>query len=181
MANPYPARIIDESGVERIVGEVDFSDPGNQPGGTGPVQSGVASPVGAVVPLVKGALYVETGTPTLWQASDATNAGWVVVGGFINGGGGVTVKGVSVEGQFSVFDADAAAMALFVQGKLAAGTVNPRVLTGKNTLDDGTALASAQFLSGLGVWNHAAPGAQPATPVLLADVIAVLQAYGLCA
>lgn len=34
---------------------------------------------------------------------------------------------------------------------------------------------------GLGVWGHAAPASQPATPVTLADVIAVLQAYGLTA
>lgn len=32
MANPYPVTIRDESGVARLVGEADFSDPGNQPG-----------------------------------------------------------------------------------------------------------------------------------------------------
>jgi hypothetical protein len=40
---------------------------------------------------------------------------------------------------------------------------------------------TALFAGGIGVWGHAAPGAQPAAPVLLADVIAVLQAYGLTA
>lgn len=50
-----------------------------------------------------------------------------------------------------------------------------------------SAAADTQFLSkirtpvGLGVWGHAAPAAQPAAPVTLADVIAVLQAYGLAA
>ena len=34
---------------------------------------------------------------------------------------------------------------------------------------------------GIGVWGHASPGGQPATPVTLADVIAVIRAYGLAA
>ena len=34
---------------------------------------------------------------------------------------------------------------------------------------------------GIGVWGHAAPGAQPAVAVTLGDVIAVLSAYGLTA
>jgi hypothetical protein len=38
---------------------------------------------------------------------------------------------------------------------------------------------TALFAGGIGVWGHAAPGAQPGTPVTLGDVIAVLQAYGL--
>jgi hypothetical protein len=33
----------------------------------------------------------------------------------------------------------------------------------------------------LGIWGHAAPASQPATAVTLADVIAILQTYGLCA
>ena len=40
---------------------------------------------------------------------------------------------------------------------------------------------NAHLSNGIGVWGHAIPGAQPATPVTLADVIAVLQAYGLTA
>jgi hypothetical protein len=46
-----------------------------------------------------------------------------------------------------------------------------------NLLMGGNVLAGA----GLGVWGHAAPGAQPATPVTLADVIALIRAYGLSA
>jgi|SRR5579862_4476293 len=33
---------------------------------------------------------------------------------------------------------------------------------------------------GIGVWGHASPGAQPATPVTTADIIALLQSYGFC-
>lgn len=32
MPNPYPAKVTDESGVERLVGEIDFTDQANQPG-----------------------------------------------------------------------------------------------------------------------------------------------------
>ena len=35
MPNPYPAKITDDSGVGVLTGEIDFSDPGNQPGGGG--------------------------------------------------------------------------------------------------------------------------------------------------
>ena len=34
---------------------------------------------------------------------------------------------------------------------------------------------------GIGVWGHAAPGAQPAIPVTLADVIAIIRGCGLSA
>ena len=40
---------------------------------------------------------------------------------------------------------------------------------------------TALFAGGIGVWGHAAPGAQPVTPVTLGDVIAALQAYGIVA
>ena len=33
MGNPYPAEFEDHAGVERLVGTIDFTDPGNQPGG----------------------------------------------------------------------------------------------------------------------------------------------------
>lgn len=35
MANPYPAAVRDTDGITRLTGAVDFTDPGNQPGGAG--------------------------------------------------------------------------------------------------------------------------------------------------
>ena len=36
------------------------------------------------------------------------------------------------------------------------------------------------FTEGIGLWNSASPGFQPATPTNLSDVISILQSYGLC-
>lgn len=44
-----------------------------------------------------------------------------------------------------------------------------------------TVTGAKTFSGGVGVFGHAVPVAQPAVPVTLADVIAVLQAYGLSA
>jgi hypothetical protein len=38
VANPYPARFIDDDGITSKSGEIDFTDPANQPGGGGSIQ-----------------------------------------------------------------------------------------------------------------------------------------------
>lgn len=38
-----------------------------------------------------------------------------------------------------------------------------------------------QFDTGIGIWGHAAPASQPVTPATLADVIAIIRAYGMSA
>ena len=52
-----------------------------------------------------------------------------------------------------------------------------------NTTSGGTMSSDSTLKAktGFAAWNHAAPGAQPATPATLADVIAVLQGCGLTA
>lgn len=181
MANPYPARFVDDSGVERLVGEIDFSDPANEPSGPGglfmPPHAG--SPVGAVVPTAVGYLIVDSTAGALWQAVGLTNADWVNIGGKIVG----LTNGIELKagGVWAVYDRAVDDFGLQVTSAADAGTPHPVARTTFNVLDDGTALGSAKLQSGAGFWNHAAPGAQPATPVVLADVIAVLQAYGLCA
>lgn len=42
-----------------------------------------------------------------------------------------------------------------------------------------TVTGAKTFAGGVGFFGHAVPAEQPEAPVLLADVIAVLQAYGL--
>ena len=71
-------------------------------------------------------------------------------------------------------DANTAAIAAETAARIAADALLAPLASPHFT---GTAL----FAGGIGVWGHAAPGAQPATPVVLADVIAVLQVYGLTA
>ena len=52
MANPYPARFTDDKGKVRLVGDVDFTDPANQPGGgSQPYQ--VAGPVSLTAMQIK--------------------------------------------------------------------------------------------------------------------------------
>lgn len=46
---------------------------------------------------------------------------------------------------------------------------------------DGHTFTALKATGGLGVFGHAAPTVQPATPVTLADVIAILQGAGICA
>lgn len=43
------------------------------------------------------------------------------------------------------------------------------------------ATGAVKLANGIGVWGHAAPGAQPAAPVTLADVIAIIRGCGLSA
>lgn len=86
MANPYPAEITDQNGLERISGTVTFTDTGNQPGGpwgeASTAQfSGSGDPTGVVTPSGEGDLYVDTSTPALYQATGATSSDWAIVGG----------------------------------------------------------------------------------------------------
>jgi hypothetical protein len=92
MANPYPASFIDSTGKVRLEGELDFTDPGNQPGGGGgisEIDSGdssvtITDPTGPNVdlsvansPKVGGVAV--TGTPTAGQvpvASGSAAAAW---------------------------------------------------------------------------------------------------------
>jgi hypothetical protein len=69
-------------------------------------------------------------------------------------------------------DANTAAIAAETAARIAADALLAPLASPHFT---GTAL----FAGGIGVWGHAAPGAQPAAPVTLGDVIAVLQSYGL--
>lgn len=46
---------------------------------------------------------------------------------------------------------------------------------------DGHTFTALHATGGLGVFGHAAPTVQPATPVTLADVVAILQGMGMCA
>lgn len=71
-------------------------------------------------------------------------------------------------------DANTTAIAAETAARIAADALKAPLVSPHFT---GTAL----FAGGIGVWGHAAPGAQPAAPVLLSDVITILQQYGLCA
>jgi hypothetical protein len=181
MGNPYPVEITDIEGEVRLTGTADFTDPANQPSGPGglfmPPHAG--SPQGAVIPTGIGYLIIDTTTGALWQAVGATNTDWVNIGGNIVGGASSGVQLTAQQTLWRIVDSTTT-RGLSVDDSTDGGTLHSVTKTAVNTLDDGTALGSAKFLSGAGFWNHAAPGAQPATPVLLADVIAVLQAYGLC-
>jgi hypothetical protein len=136
------------------------------------------SPDGVVVPTAIGYLIIDSTNGALWQAIGATNADWVQVGGYTSGDFGVATT--ANRPIWQVTDSSGPA-GIKVKDSTALGTAGPITSTHNNVLDDGTALGSAKLLSGFGAWGHAAPATQPITPVLLADVIAVLQAYGLCA
>ena len=71
-------------------------------------------------------------------------------------------------------DANTTAIAAETAARIAADALKAPLASPHFT---GTAL----FAGGIGVWGHAAPGAQPAVAVTLGDVIAVLSAYGLTA
>ena len=45
------------------------------------ITSGSASPVGSITPLSVGQLFVDSGTPALWQATGDTSEDWTQVGG----------------------------------------------------------------------------------------------------
>lgn len=81
MGNPYPANFEDRDGTIRLQGQVDFTDSGNQPGGS--IPSGAGTPAGAVTPSGIGALYVDTTNGALYIASGVTSADWVGVGGVV--------------------------------------------------------------------------------------------------
>lgn len=73
----------------------------------------------------------------------------------------------------STADANTTAIAAETAARIAADALKAPLASPHFT---GTAL----FAGGIGVWGHAAPGAQPAAPVTLGDVILLLQGYGLC-
>jgi hypothetical protein len=74
----------------------------------------------------------------------------------------------------STADANTTAIAAETAARIAADALKAPLASPHFT---GTAL----FSGGIGVWGHAAPGAQPATPVTLGDVIVLLQSYGFAA
>jgi hypothetical protein len=149
-------------------------------GGSQPIMPpGSGSPVGVVTPTGIGYLYVDNTTPALWQAIGPTNADWVNIGGTTRGG---AVDGfvLSQTRTYEIYDQVNDQAAFRVLAAAIDGGPHSEVYAGPNTMADGTALQSMLLVSGFGAWSHPAPATQPATPVLLPDVIAVLQAYGLC-
>lgn len=102
MGNPYPARFKTDD-VDRLVGLIDFDDPDNQPGGGLPLQQGADPPLGSVVPVQAGALYLETSGVGIWFAAGVADTDWVLVAGGTEGtafvgvdstpGGGVSLVG----------------------------------------------------------------------------------------
>ena len=78
MTNPFPIKITDESGVVRLAGEADFTDPGNQPGGAGPRAS-------LLVPWLAG----------IPSSPFGNNSGGAVLGDY-DGGLGTVVNALTV-------------------------------------------------------------------------------------
>jgi hypothetical protein len=175
MANPYAAEFTDESGVERLKGTIDFTDGGNQPGGSS--QSGNGSPLGVVVPAHVGAQYTDTTNGALYVATGATNADWVLAAGQ----GQFSDPGVKSYPGHALLQAGAGSNVNVVGANVAVAlgntgntfTVDTFVGDAIEATDDGT---NAK----LGFFGQA-PAVQPALTALstAADIVAALQALGL--
>lgn len=168
-------------------------------GGSLPIQSGMGSPVGSVTPTAIGYLYLDLAVGATYQAVGATNGDWVLIGGrsagFATGDepgiGEISSgrPGIVGPGGSGAFITDTLAQAgsgngLFWSTTGVDGAQSLQVSTGAGGAFFGTiqdANGRMAMPAGAGFFGHAAPAAQPATPVTLADVIAILRGCGLAA
>jgi hypothetical protein len=185
----------DEAGVERLQATIDPAPGGGLPSW---FQSGAGTPVGVVVPAQQGALYQDTTNGALFVATGPLAANWVLIGGYAQAGGGAT---------YGITDA---AGLVFISGtnNAGAGTVVLTDIDAANGSGNGVywtlpvagdqhqtlvialgnfdkvftfgADGSLECPEGVGQFGATPPAAKPATPILLADVIALLQSYGMC-
>jgi hypothetical protein len=192
MPTKYPVVLEDDSGVTRIEGELEFTGPSQ--GGSG-IQVGAGSPLGVVVPTALGSLYVDQTNGALYVAITALNTGWVVIGGVAATVEGTQVDGPGPAGSLNLL-APAGGVVNVTDVLGLAGTGNSFSWVANGT--DGQQRAAliigstGQFVhnwgvegeyvspGGIGFFGTDPPNAKPATPILLADVIALLQSYGMC-
>lgn len=79
MANPYAIKLVKGGESESFVGDATFTDPDNQPGGSGVEGSG--EPNGVVTPTALGEQYTDTDIGALYLAVGLTDADWILVAG----------------------------------------------------------------------------------------------------
>jgi len=137
----------------------------------GPVETGHSGT--GTVTFFGGATYLDSaagiffrtnrdGTPV---TSAITAAGlWQAPGGLLVGSGAALGVGTAIQ-----------ANPLSITGNLLHLSVNGALMASIDPA--GKFLTSA----GMGLWGHAAPAAKPAAPVTLADLIALVQSYGMSA
>lgn len=173
MANPYAFRAVDENDVERLAGELTFTDPGNQPGATPTLAAVLAVGNDAnalqVRNVADGTLAQDAATvaqlPPTPDLGAVLAAGHDAAGGQITGlSGGLdvgagTITGADAPGNFTL-DADFGVSA------------NPK--TGFTCFQAGNAHATVALdAAGLGIVNFATlgPVAPPAITGALSTVI----------
>ena len=134
-------------------------------GGSQPI-TGDGSPVGVVTPSGPGVLYLDTTNGGLYISVGVTSADWQQVGGLLGGFSHIVGIYTGVNGT--------------VQADNGPNASSQATATLVDTDGNSEFPGSLRSNAGFAAFGVQPPASIPATPVLLSDVIAILQGAGLC-
>lgn len=162
LGDSYPVELLDDQGnrVATEVAAVQFTDGADQPsrsgGGSNPglfETPGSGSPTPDdqdITPTAPGYLYQDIQSGALWQASGATSADWVCIGGWQEGGsnGVALTDSTSASHGTTWAVTEGVTVGFIINSASSWGSTKPVTRTASNMLDDGEA-GTATFAGGI--------------------------------